>query len=343
MSREALGSASDALYGVAVLVYVLALLASAYAWSARRAAAPSSAVASSQVPAAAVGAGRAPVMAGARRGSGPVPAPASRTTASGGGGALAAVRAAWAARAGLALTVLAAAVHAGSVVTRGLAAGHAPWATMYEFTSAAALAAVVTWLVLHRRGEARELGVFVLLPVVVALCVGASLYRPVGQLQPALDSYWLQIHVSLAVVATGVFTVGGVAAALYLVRTRWEERAAAGTSSPRGLGAHLPPAARLDAVAYRANAFGVPLWTLAVLLGAVWAREAWTRAWGWDPKETWAFISWVLYAAYLHARTTAGWRGRRAAALGLVAFATILFNYFAVNLVFPGLHSYSGL
>ena len=328
---SAWATTSDSLYGLAVVLYTAALLAAALSWSHAR----PTALAVPERRLVGVGAPPSPAEH--------APPAASRPDATAG----TALRERWAGNASLALAGLAAAVHLGSLVARGAAAGRVPWASMYEFTSAATFAVVATFLVLRLRGEARGLAPFVLLPVVVALCVGASLYVPVGELQPSLDSYWLVIHVAAAVLATGVFTVGGVAAVLVLVRGRWEERATAalgaGRPTPRGLGARLPGARGLDALSYRANAFGFVVWTLAVLLGAVWAREAWTRAWGWDPKETWAFVSWVLYAAYLHARTTPAWRGRRATVLGLVALGSILFNYFAVNLLFPGLHSYSGL
>ncbi|MEU0732078.1 cytochrome c biogenesis protein CcsA, partial [Streptomyces lavendulocolor] len=105
----------------------------------------------------------------------------------------------------------------------------------------------------------------------------------------------------------------------------------------------LPSADRLDTLSYRLNALVFPLWTFAVIAGAVWAEAAWGRYWGWDPKETWAFITWVAYAAYLHARVTAGWKGRRAAYLGLIAFATFVFNYYGVNIFITGLHSYAGV
>jgi cytochrome c-type biogenesis protein CcsB len=164
------------------------------------------------------------------------------------------------------------------------------------------------------------------------------LYTDAEQLQPALQSYWLVIHVVAAVTSAGTFTVGAAINVLYLLRDRAERRGQAGV----GVARRLPAAAELDRLAYRVHAFVFPLWTFAVIAGAIWAENAWGRYWGWDPKETWAFITWVVYAAYLHARATAGWKGRRAAAIALAGFGCFLFNYFVINLVITGLHSYAG-
>jgi cytochrome c-type biogenesis protein CcsB len=105
----------------------------------------------------------------------------------------------------------------------------------------------------------------------------------------------------------------------------------------------LPEEDRLDAMAYRVNAFGFPIWTFAVVAGAIWAQSAWGAYWSWDPKETWALITWIIYAMYLHARVTIGWKGTRATAISFVGYFALTFNFFAVNILFAGLHSYSGL
>jgi cytochrome c-type biogenesis protein CcsB len=226
------------------------------------------------------------------------------------------------------------------VVARGLAAGRWPWGNMYEFALVGALAAAVAVLLLRRRADVDALMVWVaatlLLTVGLAITV---LYVPAGPLVPALRSPWLVIHVLAAVVSAAVFTVAMVASALFLVRDRAERL---GRTRGRYVG-RLPAAATLDRVAYRVVAFGFPIWTFAVIAGAIWAEYAWGRYWGWDPKEVWALITWIVYAAYLHARTTAGWRGRRAAVIALVGYLTLLFNFFGVNIFFVGLHSYGGL
>jgi cytochrome c-type biogenesis protein CcsB len=170
-------------------------------------------------------------------------------------------------------------------------------------------------------------------------------YTEPGPLVPALRSTWLVIHVLAAITATGLFTVGAAAALLHLMVARREQRVAAG-SAPGRFDAYLdrlPPSAALEKVAFRINAVGFPVWTFAVTAGAIWAQYAWARYWGWDPKETWAFITWVVYACYLHARVTAGWRGRVASWLALVAYTTLIFNFIGVNMLFTGLHSYAGI
>ena len=237
-------------------------------------------------------------------------------------------------RAAVALTVVGWALHAASLTTRGLAVERVPWGNMYEFSSAVSFAAVTAFLGLLTRQRVRYLGTFVLLPVVLYLGLAAvALYADARPLIPALQSSWLKIHVSAAIVSTGIFFVAGVATALYLARLRSDRRA---------VPSRLPAAEVLDRTAYRLIAFGFPIWTFAVIAGAIWAERAWGRYWGWDPKETWAFISWVLYAGYLHARSTNGWRGKPAAIIALVAFASMLANYFGVNLWITGLHSYAG-
>jgi cytochrome c-type biogenesis protein CcsB len=203
---------------------------------------------------------------------------------------------------------------------------------MYEFSVAGALAAVGVFLVLLTRRDVRYLGVFVLVPVLLSLGLAITvLYTDAEQLVPALQSYWLTIHVTAAIVSFGTFTVGAGLTLLYLLRR--------GAKRP----GWLPSADTLDRVAYRVHAFAFPLWTFAIMAGAIWAEDAWGRYWGWDPKETWALVTWVVYAAYLHARATAGWRGRGAAWIALAGYCCFLFNYFGVNIWITGLHSYAGI
>ncbi|MEU5876829.1 c-type cytochrome biogenesis protein CcsB [Spirillospora sp. NPDC047279] len=243
--------------------------------------------------------------------------------------------------------------HLGTIVTRGLAGERWPWGNMYEFLTAIAFAAVTAYLFVAFRYKARFLGAFVMLAAVIALGVANIwLYDEVGPLVPALNSYWIAIHVSAAIIATGAFTVAGAATILYLFKARQEARqqvrAAAADGPPLaagaeagGLLARVPSADNLDRLALRVTMFAFPIWTAAIIMGAIWADEAWGRYWGWDPKEIWSFITWIAYAAYLHARATAGWRGRKAAILSLVGFACLMFNFFGVNYMFSGLHSYA--
>ncbi len=239
-------------------------------------------------------------------------------------------------------TVIGFGMHAAGMLFRGLAAHRVPWANMYEFSSTAALAMTFAYLVLlglNRR--ARWLG----LPVsfIVLLTLGLAytvLYTDAEELVPALHSYWLYIHVTAAVLSTGAFGVSTVATVLYLVKSATEEGKLSRLS---GVLERVPSSGTLDRTAYRVIAFIFPLWTFAVIAGAIWAQKAWGRYWGWDPKETWSFIVWVIYAAYLHARATHGWKGRAAAWIALAAFMCVMFNYFGVNVLISGKHSYAGL
>ncbi len=265
-------------------------------------------------------------------------------------------RARWLGRAAVLLTALGCAAHVGSVTARGLAADRVPWGNMYEFSSMITLVAVLTYLgmLARTRARVRWLGVFVMLPVVLYLgLAGTVLYVAAGPLVPALNSYWLKIHVVAAIVASGVFMVSAVTTVLYLLKDRWENRLAAVATGQAeasaamrrrgGIMMRLPTAASLDRITYRVIGFAFPVWTFAVVAGAIWAEAAWGRYWGWDPKETWSFITWVIYAAYLHARATAGWKGRRAAAISLLGFSALFVDYYLVNLVISGLHSYAGV
>jgi cytochrome c-type biogenesis protein CcsB len=307
----ALASYSDLAYGTALVLYLLVMVLHAVEYSAGRVLVSSAA-------------GRA---------------------ASGGDGSVATLAPAESAlprgkperivRSAVALTGLAVLVHASSLALRGAAIGRVPWANMYEFTSAICCVAVSCWLVVLYRHRAAaslpRLGVFVLLPVVVLMFLGGTvLYARAAPLIPALNSYWITIHVSAAISATGILLISGVASVLYLVSYR------------------LPASATLnrtvlDRLAYRTAVVAFPIWTFAVIAGAIWAEAAWGRYWGWDPKETCALVAWVVYAGYLHARATAGWRGSPAAWINVTGFAVMLFNLFFVNIVVAGWHSYAGI
>jgi cytochrome c-type biogenesis protein CcsB len=240
-------------------------------------------------------------------------------------------------RVALSLTVLAFGLHLAGVLARAGSAGRVPWGNMYEFSLTAALAVAGVYLVLLRRYPIRFLGVVVVPVVLLTLGLATTvLYIESAELVPALKSPWLAVHVAAAVLSAGLFTVGAALTVVYLLRERAERR-----GPLRGWIGRLPSAQRVDALAARLHAFAFPLWTFAVVAGAIWAENAWGRYWGWDPKETWAFVTWIVYAGYLHARATAGWRGRAAAAVALTGYGCFLFNYFGVNLLFSGFHSYA--
>jgi cytochrome c-type biogenesis protein CcsB len=248
-------------------------------------------------------------------------------------------------RAGMALSSAGVLAHAIAVVTRGLAVHRAPWGNMYEFITALTCFAAIFFLWVMIRYRAWALGVFVMGAVVVILGLAETLiYTAAGTLVPALQSYWLSIHVTAMTVATGVFFVAAALGVIYLVVDRYNRRVAAGKAQGgNGIIARLPSLEQLDRLAYRTVVFGFPVWTFGVIAGAIWADEAWGRYWGWDPVETWAFITWVVYAAFLHARATAGWRGRRAHYVQILGFVTLAFNIMVVQVFITGMHSYAGV
>ncbi|MEU1045262.1 c-type cytochrome biogenesis protein CcsB [Streptomyces sp. NPDC005897] len=249
-------------------------------------------------------------------------------------------------RVAISLTVLAFAVEAGGVLTRALSVERAPWGNMYEFNITFTTVAVGVYLgLLALKKNVRWLGLPLTTTVLLDLGLAVTvLYTASDQLVPALHSYWLYIHVSTAIFCGAVFYVGAVATILYLFKDSFENKLASGGTPGRFASSvldRLPAAATLDKFAYRVNAAVFPLWTFTIIAGAIWAGDAWGRYWGWDPKETWSFITWVAYAGYLHARATAGWKGRKAAYLALVAFGCWLFNYYGVNIFVSGKHSYA--
>src|SRR5690606_19646519 len=227
------------------------------------------------------------------------------------------------------------------IITRGLAADRWPWGNMFEFVIAICLCGVAAFLFAALRYRAHYLGAFVLVPVLLLLGVAVRwLYSESGPVVPALDSYWIAIHVSALILATGAFMVSGSATITYLVAHRTEARKALG-EQVSAIAAKLPSAELLDRVAHRMIVLAFPLWTFGVIAGAVWRDEAWGRCWGWDPRGVWSFITWVVCAACLHARATAGWQGKKAAWVSRIGFGCLLFNFFAVNYLFSGLHSYA--
>ena len=248
-------------------------------------------------------------------------------------------------RIALLLTTAGLALHLTGVVTRGLAVHRVPWGDMYEFVISVSCVAVLFFLGLMVKYRPYHLGLFFLAPIVIIMGLAQTvIYTPAGPLVPALNSYWLAIHVTAMTLASGTFMVAAVLAVVYLFAERHTRRVAAGLSSRYSeVFRLLPSAERLDQIAYRTVVFAFPIWTFGIMAGAIWADEAWGRYWGWDPTETWAFITWVVYACFLHARVTAGWRGRRAASIQLVGFGCLLFNLLGVSLFITGLHSYAGL
>ncbi|MEW1584549.1 c-type cytochrome biogenesis protein CcsB [Micromonospora vinacea] len=243
---------------------------------------------------------------------------------------------------GVGATAVAAALHLAALVTRGLAADRMPWGNMYEFVLTVTFIGVAAWLVvLWKRPSLRKLGLFLTLVMVLLVATAELvLYVPIVPLVPALNSYWFIIHVSTIVFASGIFLLGVVPAVGFLMRSGYEQGK---RSFPYTLAKRLPGAVGLERLTFTLHAFAFPIFTFAVIAGAIWAEAAWGRPWGWDPKETWAFISWVVYAGYLHARATPSVKRNVATWIAVLGFLTMLMNLFGVNIFFTGLHSYGGL
>jgi cytochrome c-type biogenesis protein CcsB len=347
--NQGLSHLSDHFIMVTLVLYFLAVLAFAadFAFGRRPAAEPAKAVVPELVTAGtAGGAAAGPAQASAAGASTGKASTGKASTGGPGAGVRPSLRdASFWVRAGLGLTVLGVLAHVVGVVIRGLAVHRVPWGDMYEFVIAVTCVAVLFFLGLMIRYRPFRLGLFFMAPIVIIIGLAQTvIYTPAGPLVPALNSYWLAIHVTAITLATGTYVVAAVLAVVFLFADRHTRRAAAGLPVRNAeVFRLLPSPERLDQFAYRTVVFAFPLWTFGIMAGAIWADEAWGRYWGWDPTETWAFITWVVYACFLHARVTAGWRGRRAAYIQLVGFACLLFNLLGVSLFISGLHSYAGL
>src|SRR3954452_11662088 len=255
------------------------------------------------------------------------------------------------ARIGTSLTVLAFLFHVGGDVTRGLAAGRVPWSNMYEFSLTGTMLVVAVYLGVLFRYDLRFLGSFIT-GLVVLLLGGATLafYVEIVPLMDPLKSVWLVIHVFVASLATALFALAFGLSVTQLMQARRERRALAAADDPAvpvksgpGFLRTLPSAEALESLAYRFAILGFIFWTFTLIAGSIWANDAWGRYWGFDTKEVWTFVIWVLYAGYIHARATRGWRGSRSAWLSIIGFAAVLFSFTIVNMFFKGLHAYSGL
>ncbi|KGA09157.1 MAG: hypothetical protein GM48_2120 [actinobacterium acIB-AMD-7] len=242
-------------------------------------------------------------------------------------------------RLGSAFMLIATLLLLAGVIFRGISANRVPWGNMYEFSITGALSFSIAYLFALVKYKMRWLALPASIAMLITLGTAVTLlYRPSAPLVPALKSTWLVIHVSAAIISGGVFLLANFIAGTYLILDRYEQKGARPIWMQK-----LPSLESLDNFSYRLIALVFPLWTFSVIAGAIWAEAAWGRYWGWDPKETWAFITWVAYAAYLHARVTIGWRGRKAAWLCLLAGSTFLFNYVYINVWGTGKHTYSGL
>ncbi|MGH8792988.1 MAG: c-type cytochrome biogenesis protein CcsB [Stackebrandtia sp.] len=326
-----LADAANAAFVAAVVVYALAMFGYAveYAFGRRAQSAPA--------------AEKELVAVGARSDDAPADAPEAEAPEA---PAVTPRQALVAGKFGFVAMLLGLAGHAASLALRAASVGRWPWGNMFEFIVAVSLVGVIAWTVIVVRGAAaRRLGVFTMLATVLLLGAATRVYTEAGPLVPALDSYWIAIHVLAAILASGLFLVGFVAAVLHLIRRRHDQIVDAGgpLRFPFTIGPKLPLAEALERLTWRMHVLAFPLWTFGVIAGAIWAREAWSRYWGWDPKEVWSFVAWVVYAAYLHSRAT-GASGRKWAPwIAVLGWIVMLFNLFGVNLFIQGLHSYSGV
>ncbi|WP_273484378.1 c-type cytochrome biogenesis protein CcsB [Desulforamulus ruminis] len=218
-----------------------------------------------------------------------------------------------------------------SLIARGLVAGRPPFANMYEFTLLFAWGILLFFMVIRGAVSSRLLTLLVLLLELMILSYSALLPSEAMPLIPALQSAWLAFHVLAAIIAYGAFGVSCCLGIIYLLKER---------DPQKKLYISLPSLDRLDDILHRSVAVGFPFMTLVLITGAVWAEEVWGSWWSWDPKETWALITWLIYASYLHARKTRGWRGRKSAVVAVVGFLVVLFTLYGVSYLLPGNHSY---
>ena len=232
--------------------------------------------------------------------------------------------------------------HAACVILRGLSAHRFPWGNLYEYVALVSLVAMIVATVVLTKRENRIMWPWVLTPVVALLFYGGmKLYAASAPVVPALQSYWFPIHVSTVSIGAGFGLISGMCSLAYIVRMFQPVGQEHGFMGK--IAGPLPSAKRLDRLAYRTAVVAFPIFGLGVIFGAIWAESAWGRFWNWAPKETMSFVTWILYAAYLHARATTGWKDQRAAWINVVAFGIMVFNLFFINLVVSGLHSYAGL
>jgi cytochrome c-type biogenesis protein CcsB len=241
---------------------------------------------------------------------------------------------------GWALTLLGTLLVVAGVVLRALEVHRWPLGNMYEFAIFGAMFVLLAYCAWSMRRDLRWLGLFVVIPVLLNLGLAITVwYTDAAELMPSLRSVWLAIHVTVATLSVAVFTIGFSLGVMYLVQDRLE-------SAPERRHTfmdRLPDARALERLTYAVHIVAFPLWTFTVIAGAIWARQAWGSYWNWDPKEVWSFVIWVVYAAYLHARATTGWKRQNAVWIALVGYGCIILNFAVVNVFFVGQHSYSGL
>lgn len=223
--------------------------------------------------------------------------------------------------------------HTVTLLVRGLGAGRLPLTNQYEFAASFAWGICLCYLLFLWKFDFQALGTFATPVIILVIGYAAMQSKEVRELMPALQSNWLALHVMTAIIAYGAFGVAFAVSAMYLMRAHlaanpyWD--------------AHIPSEKKLDGISYRAVCLGFLFLTLVIITGAIWAEAAWGSYWSWDPKETWALITWIIYAIYLHLRISRGWRGKEAAVFAVAGFVCVIFTYIGVNTFLPGIHSYA--
>lgn len=236
---------------------------------------------------------------------------------------------------GHALFLAAAALHTITIVSRYFEAGHTPITSHHETVSFFAWSLGGCYLSFRWRYTVKNLGVFVSVLVVMLMLAATFSSREILPLPPALQSWWLPVHASIALIADGFLALACIGGIMYLLQEREIKQKRFGLFYSR-----LPSLEALDKLNHHCLSVGFPLLTLGLITGSIWAKQAWGAYWHWDPKETWSLITWFLYAAVVHQRFTVGWRGRRAAILSIIAFLSVLFTLWGVSFLLKGVHTY---
>ncbi len=239
------------------------------------------------------------------------------------------------AKTGLSIASVGFIIHTLALILRTFESGHAPFTNMYESLSFLAWSSVFAYVFVEIKYKVRKAGAYLMLIVVAVMAIASSPLMPkeATPLVPALQSYWLWLHVSVTLFGEAFFAVAFITSIMYLVADSREKE---GKARKSGLTSE-----RLDSISYRCVAVGFPLFTLGgIVFGMVWAYKAWGSYWSWDPKETWSLITWFVFALYLHTRIVMGWKGRRSAFVAIIGFLAAMFTYFGVNYLITGLHSY---
>ncbi len=223
--------------------------------------------------------------------------------------------------------------HTIALITRGIGAGRLPLTNQYEFATSFAWGICLCYLIFLWKYKFQALGAFVTPVIFLVIGYAAMQSREVRELMPALRSNWLAIHVSSAIISYGGFGVSFAVSLMFLIREKmsgnefWQK--------------HIPEGEKLDLISYRAVSLGFLFLTFVMVSGAIWAERAWGSYWSWDPKETWSFVTWIIYAIYLHLRISKGWKGKSAAIFAVIGFVCVIFTYIGVNTFLPGIHSYA--